>query len=77
MWVQIVLYIILNLPKLIGVIKEIIDLIKGMPKAQRDAVRFPIINAIIQHMKDKDDAKLEAALKVCHGVACAPQLVGP
>lgn len=71
-WISIVLYIIINAPKIISIIKQIIDLLKKAPAADKELVRGQLTAAIQEHMKDKDDEKLE---KVCVGLGCAPQMV--
>lgn len=72
-WVQIILYIILNLPKFISVIKDIIALIKGMPKPQQGAIKEMFEDAIDHHKQTKDDSKVK---RVCVGIGCSPELVG-
>lgn len=72
-WLAIVLYIVSNIPTLIGVIQKILDLIHGLPKAQADSIKHLLSQAVEQHKQTKDDAALT---KVCEGVGCPPGLVG-
>lgn len=71
-WLQIVLYVLMNLPKFIEIIKNIIALIKGMPKDQADAVRVKLWDAIEHHKQTGDDSEIQ---KVCDGIGCAAQPV--
>lgn len=66
-WIQIVFYIIINLPKLIGLIKQIIELIKGAPVDQVASLKQQLSDAIEHHKKTKDPSKIIA---VCEGVGC-------
>lgn len=71
-WVSIVLYILMHLPELIKIIKDVIALIKGMPKPQQGAVRELFSDAIQYHKETKDASKVK---RVCLSVGCAPELV--
>lgn len=72
-WVQIVIYFLINLPKLISIIKEIIELIKNAPHSREAlTLRQRLSDAIAQHKIDKDDEKIK---KMCFGVGCPSDLV--
>jgi hypothetical protein len=70
-WVQIVIYVIMNAPKLVGLIGQILDLVKGMPKTEGLSVKSSLEEAIAQHKLDEDESGLK---KVCEGIGCAPEL---
>lgn len=71
-WIQIIFYLLINAPKIVALVREIINLIKNAP-GSRDAlsIRERIAAAIEEHKKDKDDEKLG---KMCLGIGCPPQL---
>lgn len=72
-WVSIVLYILMHIQEIIGVIKSVIALIKGMPKPQSEAVRGMFSDAIQHHKETKDASRVK---QLCVGIGCAPELVG-
>lgn len=71
-FLQIVLYILINAPRIISLIREIIALIKGMPHNERETLRARLVAAIEEHKKDKDDEKLG---RQCIGIGCPSPLV--
>lgn len=70
-WLQILFYVIFNLPKLISLIGQIIDLIKGADPAMQVSLKEKLVDAIKHHKATGDQSKI---LEVCEGVGCAPQL---
>lgn len=73
-WISIILYILVNLPKMISILKDIIALIKGAPKEQQLNVKQVLEDAIKEHKQTKDDQKLKDVLQKCSGVGCPPDL---
>lgn len=71
-WLQIIFYIILNAPKLISLIHQIIDIIRGAPHSMQLSMKERLVSAIEAHKQNKDDAKLA---QVCVGIGCASPLL--
>lgn len=66
-WVSIILYIIMNIPQLISLVKQIIALIQNRPKAERESIRHRLQVAIEHHKATGDDSKIR---EVCSDVGC-------
>lgn len=74
-WISIILYLLAHAPEIIAIVRNIISLIGGLPKGQRDVaamtLREKLSAAIEQHKIDKNTEHLAS---VCNGVACMPEL---
>lgn len=71
-WLSIIFYVILNLPKFISIIRQIIDIINGLPKDQQSFWKEKLSNAVEHHKKTGDDSELK---KVCEGIGCPSGLI--
>lgn len=71
-WVAIVFWLITHAADIIGLVKQFLNLIHGLPRGQRDALR-----AVLSERIDKGD--VEGAKNVvrstCNGVGCPTDLV--
>lgn len=75
-WISIVLYFLMNLPKIISLVREIMSIIRGLPKDEAASVKSQLEEAIRYHRETKDDSKIiELHKKVCTGTACPADLV--
>lgn len=70
-WLQIVFFIILNLPKFIGIIGQLLDIIKDMPKDEKLSLKEQLV-AALKHWKQTGD--VSQLNQVCEGVGCATNL---
>lgn len=75
-WLSVILFVIQHIPDLIDIIQKIVDLIRGLPKAEREQARAEISTAI----KSKDVGRVRDILnhwhKRCEGVACPMDTLG-
>ena len=71
-FLKILLWVIANAPTLLSLVKQIIDLIKNLPKEQQGQAKLDLMKAI----KDKElDGFADSLKKHCTGVACPADLV--
>lgn len=74
-WISIILYLLAHAPEIVAIVQNIISLIGGLPKGQRDgaalSLKEKLVAAIEQHKLDKNNGHLAQA---CSGVACMPEL---
>jgi hypothetical protein len=71
-WISIIFYIIMNLPKFIAIIRQIIDLIPKKTASERGTILEMLREAIEHHKATGDDSKLQ---HVCDGiVGCEAQI---
>ena len=61
-WIQIIFWLLTNLPSLIKIISQFMEIIKTLPPGEKNAVRLNLIKAI----KNKDTLSVT---KIIHG-AC-------
>lgn len=79
-WITIVLWIVSNLPEMISLVKQIIDLFGTLPKGS--GLRQRLSDAI-QKAKESGDKSIVAGVikdiheKECVGIACAPHTLKP
>lgn len=66
-WIQIVFYLIQNIPSLVSVVQKLIELIQNRPKAEQHWVKDQMKSAIEEHKATGD---VSAIHKLCTGVGC-------
>lgn len=69
-WLAIVLWLITNIPEIVKLVQELIDLIKHIPHPQQLGYRDAISNAILSG--DKENVK--KVVQECVGLACPSDL---
>lgn len=69
-WLAIVLWLLTNIPEIVKLVQELIDLIRGIPHKDQLAYRDAIAKAI--HTGDHELVK--QVVKECVGAACPMQL---
>jgi hypothetical protein len=74
-WISIVFYILTNIPKLISLIIQIWNIIKGYPQQNKENVRLAMSDAVQFHKQTKDDSKiLNVHKQVCLGIFCPSEI---
>lgn len=71
-WLAIVFWLITHATDIIGLIKQFLDLIHGLPLGQREGIRA----VLSERIRNGDVAGAKDVVRsTCSGIGCGPQLI--